>query len=136
MSKIINLFNSGKKSVKTGVVKVNSRNVYPTTIVATASGTSLGIELFDGYEFFNVAQTSASTDFVRLPDAEVGTVIELFAVSACKVDASGSQTINGVANTTDITLPINTLSRLEKISATRWILTQFSTAGAVSSPIA
>jgi hypothetical protein len=138
MSKIINLFNSGKKSVKTGVVNVNSRNVYPTTLVALpTTGLALGIDLIDGYEHFNVAQTSAGTDFLTLPvGCPVGTVIEFFAVSACKVEAPGSETINGVANTTDITMPINTFSALRKVSTTRWILTQYSTAGAISAPIA
>lgn len=136
MAKILNLFNSGKKSIKTGVVNVNSSNVYPSTVVATpTTGTKLGLELIDAYERFNVAQTGAGTDFITLPNAPVGTKIELYALSACKVEGQGSDTINGVAPTTDITLAANSLSILRKTSATAWILTQYSSAGAVTAPI-
>jgi hypothetical protein len=135
MSQIINLFDGGRKSRKKGVVNVNSRNVYPTTIVATATtGTNLGLQLIDGYERFNVAQTSAATDFITLPDAPVGTLIEFYAVSACKVQGQGSDTINNVAPSTDITLAAASLSILRKTTTTAWILTQYSAAGVATGP--
>jgi hypothetical protein len=135
MAEIVNLYNGGKKTRKTGVVKINSRNVYPSTITATASpGTNLGIDLIGSYEHFRVAQTSAGTDFITLPDAPIGTVIELFAISACKVQGQGSDTINGVAPSTDITLAANSLSILRKTGTATWILTQYSSAGVVSGP--
>src|SRR5690348_4761617 len=96
--------NGGKPSIDAGSLKrVNAFNVYPSTIVATAStGTNLPLTHLDNYEWFNVAQTSAGTDFITLPAAPVGSVIKLFAISACKVQGQGSDTINGVAPSTDI----------------------------------
>jgi len=135
MAKVINLYDSGNRNIRKGIVKVNSRNVYPSTITATAStGTNLSITLLDSYEHFRVAQTSAGTDFITLPDAPIGTVLELFATSACKVQGQGSDTINGVAPSTDITLAANSLSILRKTGTATWILTQYSAAGAVTAP--
>ncbi|HEY0751935.1 MAG TPA: hypothetical protein VGD26_12315 [Chitinophagaceae bacterium] len=129
--------NGGKPSIDAGSLKrVNSFNVYPSTIVATAStGTTMSRNLIDNYEWFNVAQTSAATDFITLPDCPVGTVIKMYAVSACKVQGQGSDTINGVAPTTDITLAADSVSTLTKTSATAWVLLQQSSAGAVTAPI-
>jgi len=135
MAKIVNLFNGGKKTIKTGVVRVNSRNVYPTTLVALpTTGLSLGLGLLDSYDFFNVAQTSASTDFIVLPNAEVGTSIDLYAISACKVKGQGSDTINGVAPSTAITLAASSRSILTRTTATTWILSQAAASGAATAP--
>jgi hypothetical protein len=130
--------NGGKPNIDAGSLKrVNSFNVYPSTIVATATtGTDLERKHLDNYEWFNVAQTSAATDFITLPDAPVGAVVVLYAVSACKVQGQGSDTINGVAPTTDITLAAGSVSYLRKVSATAWILNQHSSAGVASSPVA
>lgn len=135
MSKIINLFNSGKKSVKTGVVNINARNVYPTTIVATpTTGTTMGLELLDGYDAFTIAQTSAGTDFITLPNAPVGTNIELYAVSACKVQGANSDTINGVAPTTDISIAAGAIAVLRRNTETTWKLTHIASNGALTAP--
>jgi hypothetical protein len=128
--------NGGKPTIDAGSLKrVNSFNVYPSTIVATAStGTNLLRSYLDNYEWFNVAQTSAGTDFITLPDAPVGTVIKLYAVSACKVQGQGSDTINGVAPSTDITLAAASVSTLTKVTSTAWVLVQQSSAGVQSAP--
>jgi hypothetical protein len=128
--------NGGKPTIDAGSLKrVNSFNVFPSTVVATATtGTNLSRALIDNYEWFNVAQTSAGTDFITLPDCPIGTVINLYAVSACKVQGQGSDTINNVAPTTDITLAASSVSLLRKTTATAWILTQHSNAGVASSP--
>jgi hypothetical protein len=128
--------NGGKPTIDAGSLKrVNSFNVYPSTIVATAStGTNLLRSYLDNYEWFNVAQTSAGTDFITLPDAPVGTVIKLYAVSACKVQGQGSDTINGVAPSTDITLAAASVSTLTKVTSTAWVLEQQSSAGVQSAP--
>lgn len=124
MAKIVNLFNGGKKTIKTGIVRVNSRNVYPTNLVALAStGLSLGLGLPDSYDFFNVAQTSASTDLLILPNSEIGTLLELYAVSSftVKAGANGSGlTINGAADTASILVPTGSIITLTKITSTNW----------------
>lgn len=129
--------NGGKPSIDAGSLKrVNAFNVYPSTIVATAStGTNLPLTHLDNYEWFNVAQTSAGTDFITLPAAAVGSVIKLYAISACKVQGQGSDTINNVAPSTDITLAAGSVSTLTKVSATAWLLVQQSSVGAVTAPV-
>jgi len=129
--------NGGKPSIDAGSLKrVNSFNVYPSTIVATAStGTNLSKSLLDNYEWFNVAQTSAGTDFITLPDAPIGTVIVFYAISACKVQGQGSDTINGVAPSTDITMAAGSRSTLVKNTATAWTLTHVAANGAVTAPV-
>jgi hypothetical protein len=118
--------NGGKPSIDAGSLKrVNSYNVYPSTVVATATtGTAMNRNLIDNYEYFNVAQTSADTDFILLPDCPVGTVIQFYAISACKVkagaDASGL-TINGGADTALVVLEAATLYNLEKVTSANWI---------------
>ena len=128
--------NGGKPNIDAGSLKrVNAFNVYPSTIVATATtGTNLPKTHLDNYEWFNVAQTSAATDFITLPDAAIGAVVVLYAVSACKVQGQASDTINNVAPTTDITLAAGSVSYLRRTTATAWILTQHSSAGVASSP--
>lgn len=128
--------NGGKPTIDAGSLKrVNSFNVYPHTVVATATtGTNLSKALLDNYEWFNVAQTSAGTDFITLPDAPIGTTIKLYAVSACKVQGQGSDTINGVAPSTDISLAAGSISTLTKTTASAWVLMQQSSAGVVTAP--
>lgn len=135
MAKIVSLFNGGKRSRKTGVVNVNSKNVYPTTLVATAgTATTLTLPLLDSYEFFVGQQTSAATDKLAIPSgADVGTEIVIFATNSFGVIKSGSDTINGVA--TIVTIAAGCHARLLKVSSTAWILTHFSTAGAVTAPV-
>lgn len=136
MAKIVNLFNGGKKSRKTGVVNVNSSNVYPTQLTATAAtATTLSLDLLDSYEFFTCAQTSAATDKLAIPaGADVGTEIIIKSVgTSFGVIRSGSDTINGVS--TIVTLAANATAVLRKVSSTAWILTHFSTAGAVTAPV-
>lgn len=134
MAQIINLFNGGKKTRKTGVVNVNSSNVYPTTIVATASpGTPLSLDLLDSYEFFTGQQTSAATDRIILPEgARVGTEIIIQATNSFGVIKSGSDTINGVG--TICTLTAGGTGVLRKVSATAWKLTNIAANGALTNP--
>lgn len=137
MAKIVNLFNSGKRSIKTGVVKVNSYNVYPTALVATAAGaTTLTLPLLDSYEFFNCSQTSAATDTLIIPaGADVGQIIVIKSVTTSfGVIKAGSETINGVS--TIVTLAANATAILRKVSSTAWILTHYATSGAITSPVA
>jgi hypothetical protein len=118
-----------------GVKNINAGNVYGSTLVALATtGLTFDISLLSNYDWFNVAQTSAGTDFISLPASiAVGTVIKLYAISACKVEATGGN-INGIAATTDITLAAASLSTLQKVTSTNWVLTQLSSAGAVTAP--
>lgn len=135
MAKILSLFNGGKRSRKTGDVKVNSKNVYPTGLVATAgTATTLTLALLDSYEFFTGAQTSAATDKIAIPaGADIGTEIIIFATNSFGVIKSGSDTINGVS--TIVTIGAGAHARLLKVSATAWILTHFGTNGAVTAPV-
>jgi hypothetical protein len=135
---IYRMGNGGKPSIDAGSLKrVNSFNVYPTTIVALAStGYTMPKTLTDNYEWFNVAQTSTGTDFITLPDSAVGTTIVLYAISACKVQGANSDTINGVAPATDITLAAGSRSHLVRNTATTWTLVQISSVGATTAPVA
>lgn len=136
MAKIVNLFNGGKKSRKTGVVNVNSNNVYPVQLTATAgTATTLSLDLLDAYEFFNCAQTSAATDKIAIPaGADIGTEIVIKSVTTSfGVIKSGSETINGVA--TIVTLAANATAVMKKVSSTAWILTHYATTGAVTAPV-
>ncbi len=136
MAKIVNLFNGGKKSRKTGVVNVNSFNVYPTALVATAAtATTLSVDLLDSYEFFNCSQTSLATDKIAIPSgADIGTKIVIKSVTTSfGVIRSGSETINGVA--TIVTIAANATAVLLKVSATAWILTHYAANGSVTAPV-
>ena len=135
MALIVNVTgDSDYPSLLPGIKKVNSYNVYPSTLSAASSGLTFDVSLLQNYDYFVVAQTGAGTDYISLPDSiAVGTEIHLYATSACKVEAL-SGTINGVAATTDITLAANSLSRLVKVASGKWILTQYAAAGTVSAP--
>jgi hypothetical protein len=138
MSKIVNSRNNGNPAIRFGEVLVNSKNVSPTTVVAVATtGTVIRQSDADAFDFFNVAQTSAGTDLIRLAsNLPVGTTLEFFVVSAVTVrcEASSGQGINGGTDAQGVALTANTSAILRKVSATRWICTAFSTAGAVSNP--
>lgn len=135
MSKIVNLFNGGKKSRRTGVVNVNSYNVHPTTLVATAAGAAtLTLDLLDGSEFFTGNNTSAATDRILIPaSADIGTQIIIKAGTSFGVIRSGSDTINGV--TTIITIAANGTAELLKTAATTWILTHRASNGSLTAPV-
>ncbi len=135
---IVRLGNGGDPQIAAGSLKrVNSFNVAPITIVATASaGTTMDTQAYKNYEWFNVAQTSAGTDFITLPAAPVGTVLMFYAISACKVQGTASDTINGVAPTTDITLAAGSISEIIRTTATTWVLTHRTTAGVITAPVA
>ena len=135
MSLIVNLFNGGKKSRRTGVVSVNSYNVYPTTLVATAgTATTLTLDLLDGNEFFNGNNTSAATDKLAIPSgAPIGAQIIIRAGTSFGVIRSGSDTINGVS--TIVTIAAGGVAELLKTSATTWVLTHRASNGALTSPV-
>lgn len=111
MAKVVNLFDSGRRSIRKGVVKVNSYNVYPSTITAVpTSGTLIPAYLFDSYEFFKVAQTnSATNDFVVIPDAiDVGTQFLLYAISTCEMGTQTSAVgLNAGGGNDHISIPAN-----------------------------
>jgi hypothetical protein len=138
MAFIYNLFNGGKKpKLRTGLVAVNSLNVYPTTVVATAGGTALGIELLDNYDMFVGAQASAAGDLIILPDAPIGTQIAFFSNSIYRIKAGANGSgrgINAGADTTSIPTVANATTVLTRVSATNWIATQFAAAGTVTAP--
>jgi hypothetical protein len=139
MAFIYNLFNGGKKpKLKTGLVSVNSLNVYGSNIVATAApGTQLNAVLLDNYDMFRVAQTSAATDVIVLPNAPIGTKIFFFGVSACRIKAglNGSgRGINGGADTTSVAIAANAILEVTRASATNWIAVQTAAAGTVTAP--
>ena len=135
---IVRLGNGGDPQIAAGSLKrVNSYNVAPTTIVATASaGTTMDTQAYKNYEWFNVAQTSAGTDFITLPAAPVGTEFKFYAISACKVQGTASDTINGVAPATDITLAAGSLSTIIRVTSTAWLLLHQASNGAVTAPVA
>lgn len=120
-----------------GFINVNSKNPDPITTVATAAGVLIGLPDANPYDFFAVAQTSAGTDSVRLAsELPVGTTLEFFAISAftIKTVTSSGIGINGGTDAQGVAIAANTSAILRKVSATRWICTAFSTAGAVTAP--
>lgn len=135
---INNVRNNGKGYVTTGEKKANSYTVSPVNFVATASpGTSLTIKDVANFDFFNVVQTSASTDLVILDSAlEVGTEIELYCVSAVKVGSTASSGIgiNGGTDAQVVTLAAGSLYTFVKTTATNIVCTAKSAAGAASAP--
>lgn len=134
MSKVVNTRNNGNPAIRYGEVLVNSKNVYPVTVVATAATSSpITLSLLDGYEFFVGAQTSAATDKIALPAAPVGTEIVIFATNSFGVIRSGSDTINGVS--TIVTIAAAASARILKVSATAWQLTHVASNGALTAPV-
>lgn len=125
MAKIFHIGNGGDPNITSGFKNINSRNVYPVTLVATAAGAALSPALILNYDFFNVDQTDGDTNLLILPDAAAGTCIDLYAVDTFKVkagaDASGL-TINGGADTASITVTEGQVVSLKKADSTNWIL--------------
>jgi hypothetical protein len=139
--KIKRTINGGIPNRKAKWLDVSAMNIAPDTIVALSAGagkTLLDVSLLENYDTFNVAQTSLATDIIVLPNAApVGTVIKFIALSAIDIEceAASGIGINGGADTTDIGQVINSLMVLQKITATRWIATQYAPAGTVSAPV-
>lgn len=135
MAKIVNTRNNGNPSIRYGEVVVNSRNVYPVTLTATAgTATTLTLPLLDGYEWFNGVQTSAATDKLALPEnAPIGTEIVIHATSSFGVIKSGSDTINNVA--TIVTIAAGGTAVITKCTATAWKLVHYASNGAVTAPV-
>jgi hypothetical protein len=135
---IFNNETSDRGTIRQGFVNVNSQNVSPTTITATASGRALTQTEWEGYDMFNVAQTSAGTDSIVIPNSlPVGTRLFFQAASAISLQCpSGSSVLlNNVAAPAQAALAINTTVEIFKVSATRVIFTQRSTLGAATNPI-
>jgi hypothetical protein len=136
MAKVINTRNNGNPGIRYGEVLVNSKNVYPSTVTATAtaSTTAITLPLLDAYEFFTGVQTSAATDKIALPaSAPVGTEIVIHAVSSFGVIKSGSDTINGVA--TIVTIAAAATAKILKVTSTAWVLTHIGSDGALTAPV-
>lgn len=135
MAKVVNTRNNGNPAIRYGEVLVNSRNVYPATLTATAgTATTLTLDLLDGYEFFTGVQTSAATDKIAIPaNAPIGTEIVIHATSSFGVIRSGSDTINGVS--TIVTIAAAGTAVLLKCTATTWKLTHYAANGAVTAPV-
>lgn len=125
MAKIFHIGNGGDPNIQSGFKNINSRNVYPITLVATSGGTALSIALTKNYDFFNVDQTDGDTNLLILPDVDTGTCIDLYAVDTFKVKAgadSSGLTINGGADTASITVSAGNVVSLKKADADNWIL--------------
>lgn len=136
---IYRIGNGGKPTIASGSLKrVNALNVSPqAAIVATAAGLTFDITLLDNYEFFNVAQTSAGTDFIILPDTlAVGAVIWLQAASAISIacPTGSTVTLNNVAAPAKGAIAANSTAKIIKVSPTRIIFHQYANTGAVTAP--
>lgn len=145
MAKIYNLRNNGDGSVIFGLRQVNSYNVFPATITATAAGTTISYNSWNNYDWFNVAQTSASTDSIFLPvalgpaapgiaAAPIGAEFHVYAVSAfaIKIIPASGVLINGVAT---VTCTAGSHGVLTRTSATTWTFGMYSNVGAFSAPV-
>ncbi len=147
MAIISNVRNDGNSAVTTGPKKVNSLNVAPYTIIAVASPNGRVLTAVDiaNYDWFNAAQTSAATDQIILseavdskgnPQLPIGTIIDFYCVSSCKVLGQGTNTINGGTNVQGITMAAGSSYEFLKTTATTWVCSAQSAAGAYSAPIA
>lgn len=125
MAKIYNVLgDSTDPNIVSGLVNVNSGNVYPSTITAVAStGTAIPISYLSNYDHFRIAQTSASTDFVTIPDGAIGTQMTFYGISACSIKtvASSGIGINGQADTGSILVSAGELVRLTRVTSTNWV---------------
>lgn len=140
MAKVYSTENGGYPQIQRGLKLVNSLNLAPVTIVATAAGTQLTSNDIDNYELFTAAQTSAGTDLILLPNvaqAPIGTKVFFAAASIARIKAGANGsglTINGAADTTSVPLVVGGLAEFTKMSATNWGCQQISSAGVISSP--
>jgi len=145
MAKIYNLRNNGDGSVLFGLRQVNSYNVFPTTVTATAAGTTISYNSFNNYDWFNVAQTGAATDSVFLPvalgpsapgiaAAPVGAEFHVFAISsfAIKIIPASGVLINGVAV---VTCTAGSHGVLTRTGALTWTFGMYSSVGAFTAPV-
>lgn len=124
---------SDRGSIRQGFANVNSLNLSPTTITALAAGRAITKAEWDGYDMFNVAQTSAGTDSIVLPDImPVGTQLFFQATAAFSINCpSGSSVLlNNVAAPAKAAIAINTSALVTKVSTTRIIIQVFTTLGA------
>lgn len=129
---------SDRASIRQGFANVNSRNLSPTTITATAAGRAITLSEVDGYDMFNVTQTSAGTDSIVLPNSlPVGTQLVFQAVAAFSINCpSGSSVLlNNVAAPAKAAIAINTTAIVTKVSATRIIIQVLSTLGATGTVV-
>jgi hypothetical protein len=137
MTKIINVLNNGNKDgALTGVVEVGF-NVCPDNITAAPTPATLTRSQLNKYNYFKVAQTSASTDEFDLPDAAaIGEKITLYAVSAFELRTeTDSNDINNVTNTGYTTTAGDVLT-CWKVNATDWMVTKLTILGAAVTVVA
>ena len=138
MTKIKNIFNDGSKSgAKVGMVSIAGGNVFAETIVAAPTARLILVSDINQADFFNVAQTSAATDEVDLPDAaEVGTQITLYTVSAFELRTeTETYTINNVAST-GYTSTAGDKFVCTKTTATNWEVLKTTILGAAVTVVA
>lgn len=136
MATIETRYNNGK-GLKVGETKVNSFNVKPEQVTAVASpGTLITLSDVKLYEWFAVAQDSAATDIVLLPDgADVGTVIVINAVDVFVVTVEdATETINTVVDG-DVTTVAGDVLTFTKVNDTSWVATKVSSAGAATTVV-
>lgn len=139
MSVFYNTRNNGDPTIPYGIQRTNSRNVSPNTIVATpTTGTLLPLSTLNTFDMFAVAQTSAATDLIILPDAPIGTEIVFRSISAVKIKAAASSGIgtNGGTDAQGITTVAGDIHVFFRASATNWIVSKTVAAGTVSVPVA
>lgn len=147
MAKIYNVRNGGDPSISLGMKQIGGYNVFPITVVATSTGTTIPLNAFQNYEWFNVAQTSAATDYIflptnvsptypNLPIAGVGYELMVYAVSAMKVKpiVGSGQTINGGTNAQGISIPAGSYADFVQSSTNGWVCQLISATGVVTTP--
>lgn len=131
--------NGGNPSAISGLKKVKSNEVCPTTLTALAAAAGLPFDanLLVNYDFFVATQTSAGTDHIKIgADFPVGTTIEVQCSTAISFSPSTGVTINGGADTTKVAIAANSTAVIKKVSATRLIVHQIATSGAITAPTA
>lgn len=130
--------NGGNPAVKNGPIVVNSYNLKPETVVATAAGTQLTLADTANYELIVAAQTSAGTDFILLPSAApLGTLLVFLASSVCRIKAGATGsglTINAGTDAQSVPLVVGARTEFRKQSATNWACMHVVAAGTITAP--
>ena len=131
MTKIRNIFNNGQRfGAKTGVVKVNSFNVCPDTVLAAATAVTLTRAQMNQYDYFTITSGGATNEF-DLPDAaEIGEVLTLYAAAAYELRTETDG--NDINNDPDVgyAVSLGETIRAYKVNTTDWLVTSLSSAGA------
>ena len=119
-------------------VGIFERNIQTAVLTCTSAGLAFDEALLENFDTFHLAQTSASTDKILLPDElAIGDRICFYADSAVSVgsEASSGVGLNGEADTVVVAIPAGGRMVCEKVSATNILAEVIDSAAAEVSEV-